>query len=499
MAKKPSLTSGGTLLTEIAWEVCNQVGGIYTVIRTKVPSMVERWSENYCLIGPYIHPDVTAEFEPVENYTDPFGKAVKEMRNQGFDVHYGRWLVTGRPRVVLVDPAQVYDQLDEIKYFIWKNHQIEIPGNDELVNQVLAFGHLVKIYLSILAKKRTKHAIITHFHEWMAATPIPSLRKEKVNVRIVFTTHATMLGRYLAGNDPKFYAHLPFFNWEDEARKFYISPQVKFERAAAHSSHVFTTVSDVTARECKHLLGKTPHVILPNGLNIERFDIQHEVQNVHHEYKQEINQFVMGHFFQSYSFDLENTLYFFTSGRYEYRNKGFDLTLEALKKLNLKMKRAKMNTTVVAFFITKKPYYSIDPKTMHSRGVLDEVRQTCDAIIKQVSDKLFKTTAASADYRLPVLNEFVSDYWKLRLRRTIQSWKSDETPAVCTHILKDEEGDDILNYLKSVNLMNSESDRVKIVYHADFISPTNPLFGIDPYGDYLIRIFISFLLSETLP
>ncbi len=97
MAKKPSPTSGGTLLTEIAWEVCNQVGGIYTVIRTKVPSMVERWSENYCLIGPYIHPEVTAEFEPFENYADPFGKAVKEMRNQGFDVHYGRWLVTGRP------------------------------------------------------------------------------------------------------------------------------------------------------------------------------------------------------------------------------------------------------------------------------------------------------------------------------------------------------------------------------------------------------------------
>jgi len=97
----------------------------------------------------------------------------------------------------------------------------------------------------------------------------------------------------------------------------------------------------------------------------------------------------------------------------------------------------------------------------------------------QVSDKLFKTTAASADYRLPVLNEFVSDYWKLRLRRTIQSWKSDETPPVCTHTLKDEGGDDILNYLRSVNLMNSESDRVKIVYHADFISPTNPLFGIE--------------------
>ena len=45
----------------------------------------------------------------------------------------------------------------------------------------------------------------------------------------------------------------------------------------------------------------------------------------------------MGHFFPSYTFDLDHTLYFFTSGRYEYRNKGMDLFIEALHRLNQRL------------------------------------------------------------------------------------------------------------------------------------------------------------------
>src|ERR1700749_525793 len=106
------------LLVEIAWEVCNQVGGIYTVIRSKVPAIIEKWGDNYCLIGPYVHKNVMAEFEPITDLTDRFGKAVQKMRDNGFEVHYGRWQVTGTPRVILLNPYSVYHSLDKVKYLL---------------------------------------------------------------------------------------------------------------------------------------------------------------------------------------------------------------------------------------------------------------------------------------------------------------------------------------------------------------------------------------------
>jgi len=193
----------------------------------------------------------------------------------------------------------------------------------------------------------------------------------------------------------------------------------------------------------------------------------------------------MGHFFQSYSFDLDKTMYFFSSGRFEFLNKGFDMTLEALRLLNAKLKKAKSDTTVVMFFITKRPVWSINPDVLQSRGVMEEIRQNCDAIIEQVGKRLFHESAASEeDHRLPDLNNLVDDYWRLRYRRTLQSWKKERWPIIVTHNLVDDLNDEILNYLRQNGLINSPDDKVKVVYHPDFINPTNPLFGME-YSDFV--------------
>ncbi|PIQ20678.1 MAG: glycogen synthase [Cytophagales bacterium CG18_big_fil_WC_8_21_14_2_50_42_9] len=473
------------LLAEIAWEVCNQVGGIYTVIRSKVPSMMERWGDCYSLIGPYFHQQAQSEFEPTDDYSSPFGQAVLKMRNMGFEVHYGHWLVTGKPLVVLLNPYSVFDRLGEIKFNLWENHHIPTPGNDDLLNQVEAFGYLAKIFLQQLVEPDiTDRPVVAHFHEWMVGTAIPDLRREKTNLRIVFTTHATLLGRYLAMNDPAFYDHLTYVDWLKEAVHFNIETAVRIERAAAHGSHIFSTVSEVTARECTFLLDRIPDVILPNGLNIERFAAHHEFQNLHQKYKDKIHQFVMAHFFQSYPFDLDQTLYFFTSGRYEYRNKGFDVTLEALARLNYRMQQAGIKKTVVMFFITKQPYYSINPQVLQSRLMMDEIRETCNAIQKEVGRKLFYAAASSNDFKLPSLRDFVDDYWQLRYRRTLQSWKSHQLPPVVTHNLVNDQSDEILHFLRTSQLVNNAHDRVKVVYHPDFVSVTNPLFAMD-YGQFV--------------
>ncbi|WP_020605729.1 glycosyltransferase [Spirosoma spitsbergense] len=474
-------TSKRKLLLEIAWEVCNQVGGIYTVIRSKVPAMVEKWDDNYVALGPYFPQRSAAEFEPIVELDETeIGQTVRKMRQLGYGVEYGYWLVTGRPRVVLFDINSIStDQLNQIKTQLWINHQLSTLNVEDLVNQTIVFGEMVRQFITLLAEGHAKRVdFVAHFHEWMASTGLPDLRRDNVKVATVFTTHATMLGRYLAQNEPGFYGKLPFFDWKREAQHYGIETQATIERLAALQANVFTTVSDVTARECEVFLGRSPDLVLPNGLNVTRFAAVHEFQNLHVQYKEKIHEFVMGHFFQSYSFDLEKTLYFFTSGRFEFSNKGYDITLEALARLNHRMRENNMDMTVVMFMVTKQPYTSINPEVLHSRALLNEIQETCESIEKQVGDRLFHAAASNTQStKLPDLNNFVDEYWRLRLRRTVQSWKTHRLPPYVTHNLV--QPDDMTRFIEKANLVNNEYDRVKIVYHPDFIASTNPLFGLD--------------------
>lgn len=471
-------------LIEIAWETCNQVGGIYTVLRTKVPSMVEQWGENYNLIGPYFPQTVQNEFEEIQELGDnPLEKTIADMKALGHPVYYGYWIVTGKPKIILFDIQSTLIEINKIKGRIWEDHKINTLGAEDLVDQTIAFGEMIKIFLELLAKNASRKInVVAHFHEWMASTCLPDLKKQKVKIATVFTTHATMLGRYIAGNVENFYDKIESFDWEVEAKRYNIEPQASFERKAALCSDVMTTVSEITAQECKVFLGRSPDVQLPNGLNIQRFAAMHEHQILHTRYKKYIDKFVMGHFFQNQPFDLENTLYFFTSGRYEYTNKGYNLCIDALAELNKKLKKHQSKKTIVMFFITKRPYHTIDPEVLHSRAVLDEIRETCDSINHEIAEKLFIHSTSSEDSKIPDINNFIDEYWKLRLKRTVQSWKSKTLPKIVTHFLKQE--DEIIENLNRTGLINYGDDRVKVVYHPDFIVSTNPLFGLD-YGQFV--------------
>jgi glycogen(starch) synthase len=195
-----SATQKQKILIEIAWETCNQVGGIYTVIRTKVPSMVEKWGDDYFLLG-YFPQTASAEFEPIHDLDDSvLGKTVQKMRSMGYGVHYGYWLVTGKPRIVLFDFWSIYNNINALKAGLWERHQVSTLNTEELVSHVIAFGEMVRVFLTELAKEQqNKIDIVAHFHEWMAASAIPDLRKDQIKVATVFTTHATMLGRYWLG------------------------------------------------------------------------------------------------------------------------------------------------------------------------------------------------------------------------------------------------------------------------------------------------------------
>jgi len=463
------------LLMEIAWEVCNQVGGIYTVLRSKVPSMVSRWSSRYCLVGPYNPNTAEVEFEPAP-LVGAVGQAVKRLQDMGYAAHYGRWLVSGRPHVVLLDTSSVGGVINEVKHRVWADHGVP-SSNDSTINDAMAFGEMCRALLTMLSEKESqRRQLVAHFHEWQAGLAIPMLRKENWPGSLVFTTHATLIGRYLATSNASFYDHLPFLNGDQEAKNFNVLSQHMIEKAAAHGSHVFTTVSDVTAQECTYLLGRTPDTLLPNGLNIRRFTATHEFQTLHETYKQRLHEFTIGHFFPSYHFDLDNTLYMFTSGRYEYLNKGMDVTIESLARLNHRLKETASPVTVVFFIITKAPFKHINVKALQTRAMLNEFRTAADAIKEDIGNQLFHEAACGS---IPDLNALMEDYWRLRLRRAIHAWKSHAPPAIVTHDLIDDANDPVLNQLRNCKLFNLESDRVKVVFHPDFVQATNPLFGLE--------------------
>lgn len=345
-------------LFEVSWEVCNQgivqliqfnlllfflfesfscmhsfyllVGGIYTVIKTKAATTVEEYGDRYIMIGPWI--EKKSSFE-VEVKTPPLeiSLVIDQMQSHGIRILYGKWLIEGSPNVLLFDINSARERSDEWKEDFWNHFRIGCRSSDREMNDSIIFGYLVIWFLGEFLSIQENHAVIAHFHEWMGSAALLLSKDRNLEMATIFTTHATILGRYLCAGDCDFYNNLKFFNLDEETGKRGIYDRYCLERAAAHSAMVFTTVSHITAFESEHILKRRPDGVLPNGLNVIKFSAIHEFQNLHAQYKQKIHEFVQGHFFGHYDdVDPENTLYFFISGRYEFRNKGVDLFLESL-------------------------------------------------------------------------------------------------------------------------------------------------------------------------
>ena len=463
------------LLFEVGWEVCWQLGGIYTVLRSKAPAMQARWGDRYTLVGPYNPKTAAMEFEATE--PEPFLKLViGRLRSRGVIAYHGRWMVTGRPRVILLDHRSRFGELANDKFLLWKDHGIATDATDGEVNEVVSFGFACAMMFEEVCAAANKRPIVGHFHEWMGGVAVPRIAHMGLPVRTVFTTHATLLGRYLAGDNAYFYDHLPFVDPDAEAKHFNIYPRYQLEKAATHACTVFTTVSEVTAIEAEKLLKRTPDVIMPNGLNIQRFHATHEFQNLHNYYKERIHDFVRGHFFPSYNFDLDNTIYLLTSGRYEYRNKGMDLYIEMLARLNQRLKEWKTRPTIVAFIITRAPIKNINVRTLQSQTMYEDLRNVCEEMQAQMGSALFKSAASG---RLPKPDELLTEDNVIRLKRALAAMKSPDMPTIVTHDMVDDAGDAVLKHLRFKGLFNSPDDPVKVVFHPDFVTATSPLLGLD--------------------
>uniref|UniRef100_A0A1D1ZHG2 Glycogen [starch] synthase n=1 Tax=Anthurium amnicola TaxID=1678845 RepID=A0A1D1ZHG2_9ARAE len=476
------------ILFEISWEVANKVGGIYNVIRSKAPVTVYEFGERYTLIGPLYLKTAIAEVEP-EELTNPHMKEIlEEMSHQGVRWMYGRWLIEGAPHVILFDTSSASTRLEEWKADLWKVASIPTPNNDQEVNDAILFGYLTAWFLSDFVAREKSKAVIAHFHEWLPSVAIPLIRKRHTDLATIFTSHSTLLGRYLSSGSADFYSNIKNLEVEEEAGKRGIYHRYCIERGAAHCSDVFTTVSQITAFEAEHLLKRKPDGVLPNGLNVVKFSAMHEFQNLHARNKEKIHNFVRGHFYGHYDFDLDNTLYFFTAGRYEYRNKGVDMFIESLSRLNHKLKACNSPMTVVAFIVMPAATQSFAVEALKGQAVTKQLQETVKDITEKIGQRIFDKAAryTGGDISRAVIDpaELLTNEEKILLKRRVIALKRNSLPPIVTHNLIDDGSDPILTQLRRLQLFNHPSDRVKIVFHPEFLSSNNPLISIE-YEDFV--------------
>ncbi|KAI9089879.1 glycogen synthase [Phlyctochytrium arcticum] len=484
------------LLFEIAWEVANKVGGIYTVIKSKAPVTCQEYGERYCLIGPLSYKSAPMEVESVgDKCQSPALKAALDaLSARGVKFLYGRWLIEGAPHVLLLDVSSAYHRMNEWKADLWTTAGIPSPTDDRETNEAIVFGYLVAWFMGEFLHQQqklqslpdsefddrrnalTKPAVIAHFHEWLAGVALVLLRKRSLNIATIFTTHATLLGRYLCAGDVDFYNNLKFFDVDAEAGKRGIYHRYCIERAASHCADVFTTVSHITAYEAEWLLKRKPDGVTPNGLNVVKFSALHEFQNLHAKAKEKIHEFTRGHFYGYNDFDLDNTIYFFTAGRYEFRNKGVDMFIESMARLNARLKALNSPVTVVAFIIMPASTHSFTVDALKGQAVMKQLKETVTEIQNGIGQRIFDNAARG---KIPDASHLVSDQDYVLLKRRIYALKRDALPPIVTHNMADDAADPILNQMRQVKLFNAPEDRVKMIFHPEFLSSNSPLIGLD--------------------
>jgi glycogen(starch) synthase len=315
----------------------------------------------------------------------------------------------------------------------------------------------------------------------MASVGLVLVRKRLLDVATIFTTHATLLGRYLCAGSVDFYNSMHKFDVDYEAGRRQIYHRYCIERGAAHCADVFTTVSHITAYEAENLLKKKPDGVLPNGLNVIKFSAMHEFQNLHAQFKEEIHNFTRGHFYGHYDFDLDNTLYFFTAGRYEYTNKGVDMFLEALARVNQRLKYINSPITVVAFIVMPAAQHSFTVDALKGQAVTKQLSETVELITQKIGKRMFETCLKQI---VPDPEDLLTEEELVLLKRRIFTLKRDALPPIVTHNMADDHNDPILNHVRRLNLFNRREDRVKVVFHPEFLNSNNPLFGLD-YDDFV--------------
>jgi phosphorylase/glycogen(starch) synthase len=318
-------------LFETSWEICNKIGGIHTVIATKAQSLKKTFGDNLIMIGPDALRNSEANHEFEEDRT-LFPQWLSLANQDGFRVRTGRWKIEGNPIAILVDFTTLMGDKNKVLAELWEEYHVDsIAGQWDYVEPAI-FGYAAGKVIEHFAEYHLspRHSIVAHFHEWMTGSGVLYLKKHAPWVATAFTTHATTIGRSICGNGIPLYKNMKNHDVEHYVSRFQMTAKYSLEKNSAHHADVFTTVSEITAEECKYLLNEEVDYVTPNGFDMrivpekEQFDLK---RNAARDRIFEVLDTLYGKTID------RNALIVLTSGRYEYRNKGIDVFIKAFEKL----------------------------------------------------------------------------------------------------------------------------------------------------------------------
>ena len=411
---------------ESSWEVCNKVGGIYTVLSTRAKTLQEALHDKIIFIGPDLAEANNLYFNEDKTL---FADWRKKAESDGLSVRVGRWNVPGTPIAVLVDFSRYYKDKNEIYTWLWEHYQVDslhaYGDYDEASMFSYGAAKVVESFYGFYLDD-TKH-VVYHGNEWMTGLGLLYVNNKLPQVATLFTTHATSIGRSIAGNNKPLYDYLFAYNGDQMAWELNMQSKHSIEKQTAKYVDCFTTVSEITANECKELLDKPVDFVLPNGF--ENDFVPKGAQFTRKRNVARKRMFDVANAILGVEFDDKETLIVSTSGRYEFRNKGVDVYIEAMNRL---LRDNRLKKKVLAF---------IDVP-----GWVGEPRQ--DLIDRLKSGQKFDTPL-----HVPMI----------------------------THWLHNMSHDNVLDMLKYLDMQNRKDDNVKLIFLPSYLNGDDGIFNMKYY------------------
>lgn len=429
---------------ESSWEVCNKVGGIYTVLSTRAKTLQDKLKDHIMFIGP----DVWKEKEnPLFEEDASLLKSWRDTaENENLHVRIGRWNVPGHPIAVLVDFQPYFAIKNDIYTRLWEDYGVDslhaYGDYDEASMFSYAAGLVVESYYNHILKGKCEH-VVYQAHEWMTGLGALYIQKHVPEVATIFTTHATTIGRSIAGNHKPLYEYLFAYNGNQMAQELNVQSKHSIERETAHHVDCFTTVSEVTNRECAELLDKPADVVLMNGFEKDFVPSKAQFARKRREARRKLRE-VAGALLGT-EFD-DDVMIISTSGRYEFRNKGIDLYMEAM---NRSLRNKDLTRKVLAF--VQVPGWVCCPRE--------------------------------------------------DLKERLASGKTCDTPLewpLLTHWLHEMSHDQVIDYMKRYNMWNLPDDKVKVIFVPCYLDGADGIFNMH-YYDLLIGMDLTVYASYYEP
>ena len=396
---------------ESSWEVCNKVGGIYTVLSTRAKTLQDEMKDHVIFIGPDCWMDNESPYFMEDKSL--FAQWQWEAKEQGLKIRVGRWTIPGEPIAVLVDFMPYFEQKDAIYTWLWENYGVDSLHAYGDYDEASMFSYAAALVTESFYNhyELQGQRVIYHANEWMCGLGALYINNKLPQIGTIFTTHATSIGRSIAGNQKPLYDYLFAYNGDQMAGELNMQSKHSIEKQTAMNVDCFTTVSDITANECKELLDKPVDVVLPNGFDnsfVPKAATFTRKRRAARRRLLEVANALLGEQLD------DDTLIVSTSGRYEFRNKGIDVFVEAMNRL---LRDRDLKKKVLAF--------------IEVPGWVGEPRQ-------DLQERLAKGQETSADNPL-------------------------EVPQI-THWLHNMSHDNVLSMMKYYDMHNCKDDMVKVIF-----------------------------------